>query len=264
MAKTVLITGGSSGIGYELSLLFAKDQYQILWVALSEQELNQARQTLLQEYPETSLNGLALDLSQADAPDQLLQWVTDNQWQVDVLINNAGFGIYGPFGKQSEERVIDMLHLNIRALFVLTHRFYKRMQQRNEGVIINMASSASYFPMPNFSVYSATKAFVRHLTESLYQENRHSGTKIRVMVVCPGPVVDTAFQAAAGMEKVRTFTSGVATTTPAEVARDTYKGYKAQKWRVLTGWRYRLSFRLTKLVPAALSHLVIKREMERE
>jgi len=264
MAKTVLITGGSSGIGYELSLLFAKDGYHLLWVSLTETEIESARASLLSIYPESKINARALDLSKLESVDQLIQWIDDNQWQVDVLINNAGFGVYGPFGGQSEHKVLDMLHLNIRALFLLTQRFYKRMQTRDDGCIINMASSASYLPMPNLSVYAATKSFVRQLTESLYHENRASGAKIQIMVVCPGPVVDTAFQAAAGMEKVRTFTSGIATTTPAEVARDTYKGYKAQKRRVLTGWRYRLSYWTTKLVPPVLSQLVIKREMERQ
>jgi len=142
MAKTVLITGGSSGIGYELSLLFAKDGYHLLWVSLTEQEIQSARTSLLSILPETKLDALALDLSKGVSADQLIQWVDSNQWQVDVLVSNAGFGIYGPFGGQSEEKVIDMLHLNIRTLFILTHRFYKRMQERNDGCIINMASSA--------------------------------------------------------------------------------------------------------------------------
>ncbi|MEO1652711.1 MAG: SDR family NAD(P)-dependent oxidoreductase, partial [Bacteroidota bacterium] len=141
MKKTVLITGGSSGIGYELSRLFARDHYRLLWVSKPPEELAQAEEKIQQEENKPEVHSLAIDLSRPTAAREVLEWTRDKEWEVDVLVNNAGFGSYGFFPENSLEKERTMVALNVQNVFVMTHLFLKDMIKRKKGLIINVASS---------------------------------------------------------------------------------------------------------------------------
>ncbi|MEM8908410.1 MAG: SDR family NAD(P)-dependent oxidoreductase, partial [Bacteroidota bacterium] len=233
MRKTVLITGGSSGIGYELSRHFARAAYQLLWVAQPPRELEQAKQRLLAEFPQVHLQTLAKDLSQATAAKEVQLWA-EPFGPVDVLINNAGFGTYGFTTETDMEEELAMIRLNVINVYTLTRLFLAKMVARNAGTIINVSSIAAFQPTTRFNTYASTKAFVLHFTQGLQEELGLQKSKVQVMAVCPAAIRDTAFQARAKMEGVRTF-DGLATTTAAEVAKDIWQGFRKENRLVVSG-----------------------------
>ncbi len=259
--QTVLITGGSSGIGYEISRLFAQDGYRLLWVAKPAEELAEAKAKLTQEVAQVQIHTLAKDLSVSSAVQEVYDWSQSFGFQVDVLVNNAGFATYGQFEVINLEKEQAMIGVNVVALMLLTKLFVKDMIERNSGKVLNISSAVSYEAVPLMAVYAGSKAFVRVMSESLYYELKYRKSKVQITTVCPAAIKDTRFQASAGMQKVRTFDS-ITTTTPQEVARDAYRGFKKGKKLVHTGLRYRLSRVLDRIVPKALKMQVIKREME--
>jgi hypothetical protein len=260
--QNVLITGGSSGIGFELSKYFARDGYQLLWVSKPEEELQNAKTKLLAEYPNISIHTFALDLAQEGSAQKVYNWTLDNQWQVDVLVNNAGFGNYGFLTEVSIEKELAMIQLNVATVYALTHLFLKEMKARNAGKILNISSNTSLQPVPRMATYAATKAFVKHFSESVHEELKHQKSKVTLTVVCPSAIKNTQFQHEANMDKVRTFNS-LLTTTPEEVARDAYKGLQKGKKRVLTGARLRNTHWLTQLLPPSLTRFVLHRELDK-
>lgn len=263
LVKTVLITGGSSGIGYELSRWFARDGYQILWVGLEEQELQDSATALLHELPDTEIHFLALDLSLSSAPEQVHQWAYATVPHIDVLVNNAGIGTYGDFEKNDRKQDLKMIMINVNSVYELTHRFLPNMEKAGEGKIMNISSAASYLPLPYAGVYAATKAFVRQLSESIAWELEDRKSKIQITIVCPAAISNTKFQAAAGMEAVRTFNSPMASTTVEEVAKDAYQGLKAGKLIIRTGWRFRINYWVAKIMPRFLTRRILAWEMNR-
>ncbi|MEM8526987.1 MAG: SDR family NAD(P)-dependent oxidoreductase [Bacteroidota bacterium] len=258
--KTVLITGGSSGIGFEMSKCFAKAAYQILWVALSEKELQSARTDLLKIYPEVVIKTLALDLSKTDSAEKVYHWVRYNNWRIDVLINNAGFATFGFANELLLEREIDMIQLNVLSVFKLTRLFLKDMLMENAGTIINISSNTSFQPVPKMAAYAATKSFVKQYSQSLMEELKVLDSNVRVMTVCPAAIKNTAFKQEAGMENIRTF-KGLAATTKEEVARDIWRGFTKGKNFVATGVKLRFLLWLQPLLPASLVQFLLRIEM---
>lgn len=263
MVRSVLITGGSSGIGFELSKWFAQDGYRILWVALETDELEQSKAELVHLHPELELHYLAADLSQPDAPGLIFKWVYEQVNQLDILINNAGIGTYGDFEKNDRQADLRMIQINVNAVYELTHRFIPAMEQAGGGRIVNISSAASYLPLPYMGVYAATKAFVRQLSESLSWELQARGSSVKVTVVCPSAIGNTQFQKAAGMDGVRTFTSPLARTTVEEVARDTYRGIKSGRELIRTGLRFRINYWVSRFTPRFLARRILAWEMKR-
>ncbi len=262
MEKTVLITGGSSGIGYEMSLLFARDGYRILWVSKPPEELSMAKQKITAVYPDLNISTLAKDLSRISAAKEVYEWAAEFG-KIDVLVNSAGFGSYGKFTETPLEKDLAMISLNITNLYQMTRLFLVDMEKRNDGKIMNISSSASYFPLPNAAVYAATKAFVRHMSNALHLELKSRNSKVQITTICPGAILNTGFQEAANMQNVRTFSSGLASATPQEVAKDAYNGLLAGKKIVHTGWKFRLNYWVTKITPSFITNSLLVREMER-
>ncbi len=260
--QKVLITGGSSGIGYELSKHFAQEGYHLLWVAKPEQELESAKHQFNQLFPETKIDTLALDLAVQDSPRKVLEWTKHNQWQIEVLVNNAGFGTYGFLTEIPLEKELAMIQLNVASVYALTHLFLKEMKARNQGHILNISSNTSLQPVPRMATYAATKAFVKHFTESVYEELKYQKSKVKITVVCPAAIKNTKFQQVANMQQIRTF-DGLLTTTPEEVAKDAYKGFKKGKRLVLTGARLRYTQWLTALTPRFIVQYMLRRELDR-
>ena len=258
--KIVLITGGSSGIGFELSKCFANAGYHILWVALDEVELKGAKVALQTNYPGTPIHFLPMDLSQPQAAQEVYDWVQAEQWKVDVLVNNAGFGTYGFANDIDLQKEVDMIQLNVLSVFKLTRLFLKDMLLKDSGTIINISSNTSFQPVPKMAAYASTKSFVKHYSESLAEEMKTLKTAVRVMTVCPAAIKNTQFKSAAKMDKVKTF-DGLVATTKEEVAYDIWKGFINGKSFVASGARLRLLMWLIPILPHALVQFLLRDEL---
>src|ERR1044071_9258508 len=194
--NTTLITGASTGIGAAFARKLAARGRNVLLVARSEDKLI-ALCNELGRLTSIRAQYVALDLRAPDAGAQLLEETKKRELEIDMLINNAGFGSMGDFNKLDLERELEIIQLNVRALVDLTHRFLQPMRERKRGTIINVASTAGFQAVPYMATYAATKAFVLSFSEALWDENRQYG--VHVMALCPG-VTETNFFEASGMD----------------------------------------------------------------
>jgi short-subunit dehydrogenase len=230
--KTALITGASGGIGYELAKLFAEDHYNLVLVARSAPKLTQFADELQRQFS-VSAKAVALDLTAGPAPQFLFDQLQREGIAVDILVNNAAYGMLGEFAKISLEDNLGQIQLNITALTHLTKLFLGPMIERHSGRIMNVASVAGFQPGPLMAVYYATKAYVISFSEAL--ANELSGTGVTVTCLCPG-ATDTGFQGRAGVADTKLFK----TLRPMDaktVARDGYRGLMAGKTLVISGFR---------------------------
>lgn len=189
MKEYILITGASSGIGYEMAKQLAKKNFNLLLVARSENKLRKLQQALKEQYP-IEVEYFLYDLSEANAAQDIYHQVKEKNYLVTSLINNAGFGDYGNFVEMSLKKDEEMIAVNITALVGLTKLFGADMVKAGKGRIMNVASLLSFLPFPYYSIYSATKSFVLAFTETVAAELQ--GTGVIVTTLCPG-TVETAF-----------------------------------------------------------------------
>ncbi|HEV2327651.1 MAG TPA: SDR family oxidoreductase, partial [Verrucomicrobiae bacterium] len=182
--ETVLITGGSSGIGLELAKCFAADGCRLVLVARNAPALEQVSSTLKDQFKVETIV-LPADLSRGDAPKQIFDNLANRGISVDVLINNAGFGLHGDFVELPLQRQLEIIKVNVMALTELTGLFLPEMVRKRSGGILNVGSVAGFVPGPNLAVYYATKAFVQSFSEALAEEL--TGIGVSVTVLCPGP-----------------------------------------------------------------------------
>lgn len=220
MKETVLVTGASSGIGLELSRLFAKDGSDLVVVARREKRLKEVAKELGDEF-DVDVKVIPKDLSLQDSPREIYDQLEKESVDIDVLVNNAGFGAVGAVGELEYGLQVDMLNLNINALYSLTRLFLPKMIERNSGGILNVGSLAGFQPGPYASVYYATKSFVLSFTEGLAEELK--GTDIKVSCLAPGPT-KTEFGEVSGLDKSFLFSFG--TMDASEVARAGYRGFR--------------------------------------
>lgn len=176
-----LITGASSGIGRDMARILSRRGCELILVARRRDRLEELQQEL--SVPVTIL---CADLSQEQECFALYQQVREEQ--IDILINNAGFGVFGAFDETNLQRELSMLDVNIRAVHILTKLFLRDFKRRNAGYILNVASSAAFLPGPLLSSYYASKAYVLRLTQAIQEELRHNGSRVYVGAFCPGPV----------------------------------------------------------------------------
>lgn len=226
--NTTLITGASSGIGAAFARKIAALGRNVFLVARSEDKLI-ALCNELGRLTSIRAQYLALDLQQPDAGAQLFEETKKRELEIDMLINNAGFGSMGDFAKLDLNRELEIIQLNVRALVDLTHRFLQPMRERKRGTIINVASTAGFQGVPYMATYAATKAFVLSFSEALWEENRSHG--VHVMALCPG-VTETNFFEAAGMDHppMRIV------QTPEEVVGTALRALNRKKGTVISGW----------------------------
>ncbi len=217
MAKTALITGASSGIGYELAKVLAKHRHDVVLVARSTDKLHQIQTELSDQY---GINAVSLthDLSEDMAPQVLFDQLEEQNLTVDVLVNNAGFGDNTAFVDSDWEKQNSMLQLNIVALTHLTRLFLPGMVERGSGQILNVSSTAAFQPGPYMAVYYASKAYVLSFTEAIAAELQDTG--VTAVALCPGPT-QSNFQDRANLNDFDFFTSDKLPTA-AEVAQYGY------------------------------------------
>ena len=263
MSKTVLITGGSSGIGLGLSKKFAADGFQILWASLIPEEIERAKAEMRNEFQGIDIQSMSVDLSKNLTPQKVYEWAK-SVGNVDVLVNNAGFGTYGYLNDIDMSRELDMINLNVIALYKLTRLFLKDMIQMNSGTIINISSNSSFETVPRLLTYSSTKAFVKHFTRGLSEELKMQGSNVKAITICPAAINDTAFKTSGAMETVTTFNEGIATTTKDEVVGDIWKAYKKGQSFKVTGWKMRWLYALNSFVPYWFHMFLTRRETEKK
>lgn len=176
-----LVTGASSGIGREFARQLSAKGYDLILTARRTQRLEELRKEL-----KTESRVITADLSDEKECFELYEQAKDEN--IDILINCAGFGVFGPFLKTDLERELSMLDVNIRSVHILTKLFCRDFVKRDSGRILNVASSAAFQPGPLLSSYYASKAYVLRLTEALAEELRRSGSRVTISALCPGPV----------------------------------------------------------------------------
>lgn len=190
----ILITGASSGIGKELAKCFAKNQNDLVLVARNTERLEELKNEILTEN-KVDIKLVSMDLSLQENCISLF----NNNKNIDLLVNNAGFGDYGFFDETSLEKDTQMINTNILALHTLTKLYLAEMKAKNSGQILNVASIAGFMPGPLMATYYATKSYVVRLSEAINEELRRKKSKVKISILCPGPVV-TNFEKTANIK----------------------------------------------------------------
>ena len=183
-----LITGASSGFGKDFAIKLSKMGYDIVAVARSKEKLEELKKKV-----ETNFEMEIMDLSKQE---NLYKLHKKYSGQIDLLINNAGFGECGRFDQTDIEKEINMIDLNVTSLHILTKLFYTEFVKRDSGQILNVASIAAFQPGPLMATYYASKAYVYNLTMALYEENRRNKGNVKISVLCPGPAETNFFNRA--------------------------------------------------------------------
>ncbi len=243
--KHALITGATSGIGYELAKLFAKDNYDLVLVARNEENLRETAEEMQKLSSEIHVHTFVADLFDPAAPEKIYSWTRDQNIVVDVLVNDAGQGEWGRFTETALQRERDLVQLNIIALMSLTKYYLKEMENRNSGKILQLASAVSKAPSPYFSVYAATKAFVLSFTEALQEEM--ADTDVTITALRP-EATDTDFFHKARAERTATYKEGTI-YSPEEVAKAGYDGLMSGEHVVVPGFKNKMQNAMNVLMP---------------
>lgn len=238
-----IVTGASSGIGRELALCCAKASHSLVLGGRDESALASAA-ILCKSAGAPDVRTLSIDLAKPDGADALWGRVCDEQLEVDVLINNAGFGTHGKFWENDADSERDLITVNIAALARLTRLALPAMVQRGQGRILNVASTAAFQPGPLMANYYASKAFVLSFTEAVAHELRHTG--VSATALCPGPTL-TDFQKRAGVEQSRLFQ--MTGMTAKAVAAEGFVAMNAGRAVCIPGFKNRMLVRAGRFAP---------------
>lgn len=233
-----LITGASSGIGADMARILSSHGHDLILVARDKKKLE-----LLKEELTTDVKIISLDLSSTFNCMKLYNKVKKEN--IDILINNAGFGMFGEFVDTNLEKELDMVDLNIKAVHTLTKVFLQDFKTRNSGYILNVASSAAFSPGPLMSTYYATKAYVLRLTQGIYEELRREKSNVSVSCLCPGPV-NTNFNNVAGV------TFSVKALESKDVAEYAIKKMLKRKLVIIPGLLMKLNYIFNRFVPVKI------------
>lgn len=252
-APLALVTGASGGIGEALAFEFARHGYDIALCARSTDRLSAVAAHLAAEGAKTHV--IAGNLAVPEGPQALLQALDDLHLDVDVLVNNAGFGDMDPVAQADCAKLTAMVDLNVRTLTALSCALLPGMVERRRGGILNVASTAAYMPGPNMAVYYASKAYVLSFTEALHAELRGSG--VAASALCPGPV-RSGFQDAAQMRGSLLLKLSPM-MTPAQVAATGYRAFASGKREVVPGLANKLMAASGRFSPKRLTMALVKR-----
>lgn len=230
-----LITGASSGMGRDMAKILSQKGYDLILVARDEKKLEEVKKQLKSE---TKI--VVMDISKEENCKKLYEENKD----IDILINNAGFGDCGHFEETSLDKDIQMIHTNIIAYHILTKLYLKEMIKKDSGEILNVASIAGFMPGPLMTTYYSTKNYVVRFSESIREELRRKKSKVQISILCPGPV-DTNFNKVADVEFAL---KGLSSEYVAKYAINKFlKG----KFYIVPGWKIKLSRFGAKLAPAS-------------
>ncbi len=255
---TALITGASSGIGYELAKIFARNKHNVVLVARSENKLKDIAQELEKSYGVKTLV-IAKDVSKLSAVQEIYDAVQQAKMHVDYLVNNAGFGDFGFFTETKWDKELEMINLNMTSLTALTKLFVKDMVARKSGKIMNVASTASFQPGPLMAVYYATKAYVLSFSEAISNELKGKG--VTVTALCPGPT-ESGFQSAADMHDSK-LVKGKKLPSSAEVAEYGYNAMMSGKVVAVHGVMNKLMAQSVRYSPRAVVRSLVRAMSER-
>ncbi|MFL6741612.1 MAG: SDR family NAD(P)-dependent oxidoreductase [Sphingomicrobium sp.] len=240
MNQVALITGASAGLGVEFARQLAKRGHRLVLAARRKERLEDLAKEL------GNARAIAIDLSKAGSAAKLLADLAANGEQVDVLVNNAGFGLIGRFAELDAKRQRQMIDLNVTTLADLCRAVAPQMAKRKSGAILNVASTAAFQPGPNMAVYFATKAFVLSLSEALHEELKGRG--IKVSCLCPGPT-RTEFGEVAGFGGSGLF-ERLAMQAP-DVVEAGLKALDKNRAVIVTGWLNKAAAASTRFTPRA-------------
>lgn len=244
-AAYTLVTGASNGIGRAFAEECAARGQNVLLVALPEPKLEEVANALSSKYPDQSFHLLGVNLMEQGAPKKILNWCQENDFTVNLLINNAGLGNSGPFVSRPSEFYEGQMQLNMVALVGLTHLFLPMMMAQEKANIINVASMAAFYDIPFKGIYSASKKFVLSFSRSLNKELE--GTSVKITVLCPASVPtnpDVMLR-----EKELGLMARLSSRTPQQVASYTLDKMLQGKQVVIPGFFPRLYKRIGTVVP---------------
>lgn len=233
-----LITGASSGIGKDLAILLSEMGYDLILVARRKNLLEDLKNTL-----KTKVEIIDLDISSTFNCMKLYNQV--KKQKIDIVINNAGFGLYGHFYETNLDKELDMIDLNIKTVHTLTKLFLKDFKKRDNGYILNVASAAGFLPGPLMATYYSTKSYIVRLTTAIYEELKKEESNVYVGVLCPGPV-DTEFNEVAEVK----FT--MKSLSSEYVAKYALNKMFKRKLIIIPGTMTRLGVWISKIVPLKL------------
>jgi uncharacterized protein len=248
-----LITGGNKGIGFCIARELAKKGRNIILTARNESLLQKACSELSAKYGIKAIYFTA-DLTEETAPEKIFDFVNQQQLSVDILINNAGFGLSGAFESSSMQQIVEMMRVNMEALVKLTYLFLSELKRHPKAYIVNIASTASYQAVPYLSVYAATKSFVLSFSRALDVELRNS--TLSVTCVSPG-ATETDWSKTAGINNQTQKLFQKIYTSPEKVASMAVNGMFNRKPEVITGLRHNFGAFFSWLLPKRLVERVI-------
>lgn len=243
-SPVTVITGGTKGIGLALAREFAAAGHDLLLVARTETDLKAVSQELCDAFSIT-VHAVIADLSSPDGCRTVADAIAQNGLYAHYLVNNAGYGLAGPFAEIDGEHTLNLLDLNVRALTDLTRRLLPGMIERGAGGVLNVASLGGLSPGPYSAIYYASKAYVVSLSESLAQELR--GTGVRSAVLAPGPVA-TEFHARQGTDTAY-YIKFLGILRPEEVARFAFKAFRRGQTLIIPGWTNMVNAVFMRLIP---------------
>jgi uncharacterized protein len=247
MSKTALITGASAGLGTDLAWLFAESGHDLVLVARRREKLEEIARDIRSKHSIT-IHVVSEDLAHTGAAERITMELARRSVEVEVLVNNAGFGTTGAFAERDLVRELEMVQVNIVALMELTHALLPAMIGRRSGRVLNMGSTAGFLPGPFMSVYYASKAFVNSFTEALSFEL--AGTGVTATVCCPGATA-TEFAKVAGNDKSPLFKARVMSSR--EVAEEAYAATMAGRPLVVTGFANKVKIASLRLAPRGVA-----------
>ena len=249
----ILITGASSGIGKDMAKVLAKKENEIIIIARDENKLNQTKKEL--EEKGAKVKSIVADLSNEENCKEIYKKVPD----IDILINNAGFGDCGNFTKTSLEKELNMIKTNIIAYHILTKLYLTDMKAKNQGKILNVASIAGFMPGPLMATYYATKNYVVKLSEAIREELKKEKSNVQISILCPGPV-ETNFN------KIANVKFNLREANSMKVAQYAIKQFEKGKFYIIPGIDVKIAKIGAKLIPtnviSKFAYMAQKRKLE--
>lgn len=245
-----LVTGASSGIGRDMARYLSKLGYDIIAVARDENKLNELKNELV-----TQVKIIVVNLESVDACKELYRKVREEN--IDIVVNNAGFGEFGDFTITNLDKEISMINTNIVAVHILTKLFLQDMIKRDSGYILNVASIAGFMPGPLMATYYSTKAYIVRLTQSVYTELKKKKSNVSISVLCPGPV-STNFNNVAGVK------FNLKSMSSEYVAKYGINKMFKRKLIIIPGLKIKCAKLLAKISPEKVSSLVCYHMQEKK